>query len=56
VVVRPAAAKRPAPALKKPAAKKPAAAAPAAPAQEDAAPASKPKKAATVASDEWEEF
>jgi methyl-accepting chemotaxis protein len=57
VVVRPAAAKRPAPALKKPAAKKPAAAAAsaAAPAQEEA-PAAKPKKAATVASDEWEEF
>ncbi len=53
VVVRPAAAKRPAPALKKPAVKKPAAA-PAA-AQNDA-PAAKPKKAATVASDEWEEF
>ncbi|MEW6761376.1 MAG: methyl-accepting chemotaxis protein [Pseudomonadota bacterium] len=56
VVVRPSAAKRPAPALKKPAAKKPAAAAAAASAQEDAAPAAKPKKAATVASDEWEEF
>ena len=57
VAVRAAAAKRPAPALKKPAAKKPAAApaAAAAPAQEDA-PAAKPKKAATVASDEWEEF
>ncbi|WP_288379966.1 methyl-accepting chemotaxis protein [uncultured Massilia sp.] len=56
VVVRPAAAaKRPAPALKKPAAKKPAAAAAAAPAQ-DEVPAAKPKKAATVASDEWEEF
>jgi methyl-accepting chemotaxis protein len=57
VVVRPAAAKRPAPALKKPAVKKPAAAATAA-AKDDApaAPASKAKKAATVASDEWEEF
>ncbi|RZA32899.1 MAG: methyl-accepting chemotaxis protein, partial [Lysobacteraceae bacterium] len=55
VVVRPAAVKRPAPALKKPVVKKPAASAPAAAAQ-DAAPAAKPKKAATVASDEWEEF
>jgi methyl-accepting chemotaxis protein len=57
VVVRPAAAKRPAPALKKPAVKKPAAAATAA-AKDDApaAPASKAKKAAAVASDEWEEF
>ncbi len=59
VVVRPAAAKRPAPALKKPVVKKAAgsAAKPAA-AQEEApaAPAAKAKKAATVASDEWEEF
>jgi methyl-accepting chemotaxis protein len=59
VVVRPAAAKRPAPALKKPVAKKPAASAgAAASASHDApgAPAAKAKKAATVASDEWEEF
>jgi methyl-accepting chemotaxis protein len=57
VVVRPAAAKRPAPALKKPAVKKPAAAASAAAQGEaPAAPAAKAKKAATVASDEWEEF
>ena len=62
VAVRPAAAKRPAPALKKPAARKPAAAAPAAAQDEaqggaqDRTPAAKPKKAATVASDEWEEF
>ncbi|QOY96558.1 MCP four helix bundle domain-containing protein [Massilia sp. UMI-21] len=54
VAVRPAAAKRPTPALKKPAVKKPAAAATAA--AQDEAPAAKPKKAATVASDEWEEF
>eukprot|EP01114_Cavostelium_apophysatum_P015297 TRINITY_DN4137_c0_g1_i5.p1 TRINITY_DN4137_c0_g1~~TRINITY_DN4137_c0_g1_i5.p1 ORF type:complete len:625 (-),score=174.42 TRINITY_DN4137_c0_g1_i5:489-2363(-) len=57
VVVRPAAPKRPAPALKKPAVKKPAASAPAAAQGEaPAAPAAKAKKAATVASDEWEEF
>jgi methyl-accepting chemotaxis protein len=56
VVVRPAAAKRPAPALKKPGVKKAAASASAAPASHDDAPAAKPKKAATVASDEWEEF
>ncbi|CAN7534070.1 methyl-accepting chemotaxis protein [Massilia sp. LjRoot122] len=57
VVVRPAAAKRPAPALKKPAVKKPAAPGKAAAAQDDAAaPAPKARKAATVASDEWEEF
>ena len=56
VVVRPAAAKRPAPALKKPAAKKPAAAAAAAASSQEETPAAKPKKAATVASDEWEEF
>ena len=42
-------------ALKKPVVKKPAASA-SAPAAQDAAPAAKPKKAATVASDEWEEF
>jgi len=53
VVVRPAAAKRPNPALKKPAVKKPAAAASS---TQEEAPAAKPKKAATVASDEWEEF
>ncbi len=53
VVVRPAAVKRPAPALKKPAVKKPAAAAQDA----AAAPAARPKKAATTAgNDEWEEF
>ncbi len=56
VVVRPAAAKRPAPALKKPAVKKPAAAPAAAKEDAPAAPAPKAKKAATVASDEWEEF
>ena len=58
LAVRPAAAKRPAPALKKPAVKKPAtpAAKPAPAAAQDEAPAAKPKKAATVASDEWEEF
>ena len=65
VAVRPAAAKRPAPALKKPAARKPAAPAAATPAAkqdeaqggaQDRTPAAKPKKAATVASDEWEEF
>jgi len=56
VVVRPAAAKRPAPALKKPAVKKPAAAPAAAQDEAPAAPAPKAKKAATVASDEWEEF
>ena len=65
VAVRPAAAKRPAPALKKPAARKPVAPAAAAPAAkqdeaqggaQDRTPAAKPKKAATVASDEWEEF
>ena len=56
VVVRPAAAKRPAPALKKPAVKKPAAAPAAAKEEAPAAPAPKAKKAATVASDEWEEF
>ncbi len=55
VVVRPAAAKRPAPALKKPVVKKPAAAKAAA-AQDDAPAAPKARKAATVASDEWEEF
>ncbi|MCC2954361.1 methyl-accepting chemotaxis protein [Massilia sp. IC2-477] len=54
VVVRPAAAKRPAPALKKPVKK--AAASAAAQEEAPAAPAAKPKKAATVASDEWEEF
>jgi methyl-accepting chemotaxis protein len=53
LAVRPAAVKRPAPALKKPAVKKPAAAPAAA---QDDAPVAKPKKAATVASDEWEEF
>ncbi|WP_229423053.1 methyl-accepting chemotaxis protein [Telluria aromaticivorans] len=53
VVVRPAAVKRPAPALKKPAVKKPAAAAQDA----AAAPAARPKKAAaTAGNDEWEEF
>ncbi len=56
VVVRPAAVKRPAPALKKPAVKKPAAAPAAAKEDAPAAPAPKAKKAATVASDEWEEF
>jgi methyl-accepting chemotaxis protein len=56
VVVRPAAAKRPAPALKKPAVKKPAAAPAAAKEDAPAAPAPKARKAATVASDEWEEF
>ncbi|MEX5748182.1 methyl-accepting chemotaxis protein [Massilia sp. X63] len=61
VAVRPAAVKRPAPALKKPAAKKPAASASnpapaAAKGEAPAAPDAKPKKAATVASDEWEEF
>ena len=56
VVVRPAAAKRPAPALKKPAVKKPAAAPAAAKEDAPAAPAPKARNAATVASDEWEEF
>jgi methyl-accepting chemotaxis protein len=58
VVVRPSAVKRPAAPMKKPGAKKPAASAskPAPAAAQDEAPAAKPKKAATVASDEWEEF
>ena len=58
VVVRPSAVKRPAAPMKKSGAKKPAATAskPAPAASQDEAPAAKPKKAATVASDEWEEF